>query len=166
MRDTIVFDLDGTIADTAGDLIAAANAALAAMGHGARPAHGRRRRHGVPGGRAMLELAATRLALPDGRRIVEDGYPILLEAYGQAIDPHDALSRRRGGGRAAARAGAATAICTNKPEKLAIDLIDRLSLSRCSTRWSGPIRCRCASPTPRPISPPWTAAAARWRGRF
>jgi phosphoglycolate phosphatase-like HAD superfamily hydrolase len=26
MRDTIVFDLDGTIADTAGDLIAAANA--------------------------------------------------------------------------------------------------------------------------------------------
>ena len=30
MRDTIVFDLDGTLADTAGDLIAAANAALAA----------------------------------------------------------------------------------------------------------------------------------------
>jgi phosphoglycolate phosphatase len=130
MRDTIVFDLDGTLADTAGDLIAAANAALGAMGHAPALRMGEDDATAFRGGRAMLELAVNRLALADAAQIVEDGYPILLEAYGQAIDTHTtlypgvvaAVERLRG-------RGAATSICTNKPEKLAIDLIDRLSLT-------------------------------------
>jgi phosphoglycolate phosphatase len=56
MRDTIVFDLDGTLADTAGDLIAAANAALAAHGPCAGPAPGDDDATAFRGGRAMLEL--------------------------------------------------------------------------------------------------------------
>jgi len=34
MTGTVVFDLDGTLADTSGDLIAAANACFRAMGAG------------------------------------------------------------------------------------------------------------------------------------
>jgi phosphoglycolate phosphatase len=56
MRDTIVFDLDGTIADTAGDLIAAANATLPAMGHAPALRPGDDDATAFRGGRAMLEL--------------------------------------------------------------------------------------------------------------
>lgn len=130
MRDTIVFDLDGTIADTAGDLIDAANAAMAALGHDAVLRHGADDATAFRGGRAMLDLAVKRLGLADGDGVVEAGYPILLEAYGRSINVHtrlypgvvEAIDRLRD-------RGAATAICTNKPEKLAIDLIDRLGLS-------------------------------------
>jgi hypothetical protein len=86
MRDTIVFDLDGTLADTAGDLIAAANAAMAALGHAPALRPGDDDATAFRGGRAMLELGGTAAGLPDGTQVVEAGYPILLEAYGQAID--------------------------------------------------------------------------------
>jgi phosphoglycolate phosphatase len=130
MRDTIVFDLDGTLADTAGDLIAAANAALAELGQEPALRSGADDATAFRGGRAMLELATERLGIADGARIVEAGYPLLLEAYGRAIDVHttlypgvvQALDRLRA-------AGAVTAICTNKPERLAIDLVGRLGLS-------------------------------------
>jgi phosphoglycolate phosphatase len=130
MHNTIVFDLDGTIADTAGDLIAAANAAMTRMGHSAVLQPGADDATAFRGGRAMLQLATTRLGLPDHESIIEAGYPILLEAYGQAINVHTtlypgvvaAVERLRD-------RGAATAICTNKPEALAIDLVDRLGLS-------------------------------------
>ncbi len=130
MRETIVFDLDGTLADTAGDLIAAANAALVALGHGPALTAGADDATAFRGGRAMLDLGVTRLGLSDGADVVEAGYPILLEAYGDAIDTYttlypgvvDAVQRLR-------ERGAATSICTNKPEKLAIDLVQRLGLS-------------------------------------
>jgi phosphoglycolate phosphatase len=130
MRETIVFDLDGTLADTAGDLIAAANAAMAALGHAPSLRPGADDATAFRGGRAMLELSVARLGLTDGAALVEAGYPILLEAYRQAIDVHtvlypgvvEAVTRLR------AR-GAATSICTNKPEGLAIDLVDRLGLT-------------------------------------
>ena len=55
-RATIVFDLDGTIADTAADLIDAANAAL--MAEGFRPASADAIRRGVGyGAKAMLDHA-------------------------------------------------------------------------------------------------------------
>jgi phosphoglycolate phosphatase len=156
MRDTIVFDLDGTIADTAGDLIAAANAALAALGHGPALRPGDDDATAFRGGRAMLELARQRLALPDGAQVVEAGYPILLEAYGQAIDVHTTLYPGVVAAVERLRArGAATAICTNKPEALAIDLIDRLSLSHLFDALVGadtlPVRKPDPAPYPRAV---------------
>jgi phosphoglycolate phosphatase len=130
MRDTIVFDLDGTIADTAGDLIAAANAAVSAMGHGDALRPGQDDATAFRGGRAMLHLAATRLGVSGTDHFVEAGYPILLEAYGAAIDVHTTLYPGVVAAIERLRArGAATAICTNKPEALAIELIDRLGLA-------------------------------------
>jgi phosphoglycolate phosphatase len=131
MRDTIVFDLDGTIADTAGDLIAAANATLRAMGHAVALRPGDDDATAFRGGRAMLELAVARLELADGERIVEVGFPLFLDAYAREIDTHTTVYPGvvAAIGRLRAR-GAATAICTNKPENLAIDLIDRLALAQ------------------------------------
>ncbi len=131
----IVFDLDGTLADTSADLLAAANVAVQDMGFPVALTHPQDALCAFRGARAMLTLAHERLAqagqaLPSELAFVERGYPCLLAAYGAAIDRHTTLYA--GAVRAVQdlrAAGHATAICTNKPEALAVDLIAKLGVA-------------------------------------
>ncbi|MCC6006547.1 MAG: HAD-IA family hydrolase [Rhodobacteraceae bacterium] len=131
---SLIFDLDGTLADTSGDLIAAANAALQEMGMGMPLRAPGDDATAFAGGRAMLRLGLARSApsLDEAARaaLVERGYPRLLLAYGAAIDRHTRLYP--GVEAALDRLGAAgwgLAICTNKPEALAVELVARLGIA-------------------------------------
>jgi phosphoglycolate phosphatase len=120
----VVFDLDGTLADTSADLLAAANAALPrpVLGPGDELT-------AFHGGRAMLRLGFRRLGLDWSEADVDAGYPRLLEAYRAGIATHtrlypgamEAVERLKG-------LGFAVSICTNKPEGLAELLLTELGV--------------------------------------
>lgn len=125
---TVVFDLDGTLADTSADLLAAANACFRAMGHGDQlgPADTLTAFHG---GRAMLRLGFERVGLLWSEEDVSREYPRLLSAYADSIDTHTRLYPGAVEAVESLRSmGFRTAICTNKPEGLAETLVQRLGV--------------------------------------
>ncbi len=127
-----IFDLDGTLADTSGDLLAAANAVLAPEGLPLLDPS-RDKSFAGRGGRSMIRRS---LALA-GRN--EDGaeetaltdrlYRPLLEAYGAALAVETTLFE--GVFACLDRledAGWQLGVCTNKPEGLAVRLLAELEI--------------------------------------
>lgn len=125
---TVIFDLDGTLADTSGDLIAAANACFEGLGLGALLDPARDQGTALRGGRAMLTLGFSRVE-GYGEEEIARQYPILLDAYAQDIDTH---TRLYSGAMEAVEAlkskGYGVGIATNKPEGLAETLLMRLGV--------------------------------------
>lgn len=148
----VIFDLDGTLIDTAGDLAASLNHTLERAGLAPAPVD--RVRHLVGhGARAMLRkgLADAGAPEPDSAEM-EAHLGVFLDHYQR----HLADTSRPFPGAveaiAALRAdGAAIAICTNKREALARALIDRLALSSLFSSIVGGDTAAAAKPDPRPV---------------
>lgn len=129
MTPALVFDLDGTLVDTAPDILGALNAVL--MAEGRRPAELSDLHHLVGhGARAMLGEAMLRT----GEAAPADRLPGLIDAFIAHYRDHIADKSRPYPGVPAvlaefADAGARLGVLTNKPQELAEPLLGKLGLS-------------------------------------
>lgn len=154
-RGTVVFDLDGTLADTAADLIAAANACFESRGLGRLLDPVADAGIAFHGGRAMLRagygrMPADTLLPPDAEEI---DFPRLLAFYDDCLADS---TRLYDGAEAAIEALAAEgyrlAVCTNKPLALAEKLLSALNVREHFTGMIGADSLPVRKPDPRPYA--------------
>lgn len=125
---TVIFDLDGTLADTSGDLIAAANVCFRSEGLGDLLDPATDGGTALHGARAMLKLGFSRVE-GFGEADIQRLYQPLLDAYGADIDTHTTLyPGTMDAVEALKSAGYGVGIATNKPEGLAQTLLTRLGV--------------------------------------
>jgi phosphoglycolate phosphatase len=125
---TIVFDLDGTLVDTAPDLIATLNALFAREG---LPPPGNELRDMIGGGaRQLIERALAQESVKISDRELERLYAGYIQYYAAHIAdrsrPFPGLEPALD---ALAAAGCRLAVCTNKLEFLAVRLLEALGLA-------------------------------------
>ena len=127
---TVVFDLDGTLVDTAPDLAAAMNAVLAKRDRAQVPLADVRHMVGQ-GARALMSKAMAATGEPADEPLLDELYDQFLAYYLNNIADHSTpfpgvtaqLER-------CLDAGFQLGVCTNKPEAASNLLLDELEMSR------------------------------------
>ncbi len=148
---TIVYDLDGTLADTAGDLMGALNFVLERDGLAPLPVENARSMLGA-GGRALIQrgfAASKRELSPDRLEVLFGDFlahynahiAVLTQLYPGVVKALDAF----------AAAGWRQAICTNKMEASAKMLMGRLGVSDRFAFICGQDTFGVGKPDPKPL---------------
>jgi phosphoglycolate phosphatase len=126
---TIVFDLDGTLVDTAPDLIAALNFVLGREGIAPLPLHSARNMIGA-GARKLiergLEVESVAMGVADIDRLMRDFIDYYAAHIADASRPFEGVEAALDDLEAQ---GCRFAVCTNKLEWLSKRLLDQLGLS-------------------------------------
>ncbi len=124
----LIFDLDGTLVDTAPDLLATLERILAAFGFATGDASVSTELIGR-GSRAMIEQALAAQGLPAPAKLVRDMHAAFLEDYAKHICDESCIYP---GVEACldrfATAGWRFAVCTNKLEALSVSLLGKLNI--------------------------------------
>jgi phosphoglycolate phosphatase len=148
----IVFDLDGTLVDTAPDLIGSLNVLLHEQG---LPLCPREAVHGLVGrgARQMIQRGFAEA----GRALGEDEAPALVTRFIEIYLARIARDSRPFPGALAAMdalaaAGARLAVCTNKRTDLSVALLDALDLSARFSAIVGADMAPAAKPDPRHLT--------------
>ena len=148
---SVIFDLDGTLADTSRDLVAAANVCFRGLGLGDVLDPVRDASTAMRGGRAMLRLGFERTK-SHGADEIDRQYPILLEAYGENLSGQSFLFPGAMEAVEALRQGGfAVGICTNKPEGLAERLMRDLGAREAFASLVGADTLPVRKPDPAPL---------------
>jgi len=125
----IIFDLDGTLADTSADLIAAANACFLGMGLKAQLDPVKDAKTAFAGGRAMLRLGFSRLDSAWDETTIDQHFSPFIEYYRGSIDTYTTLYPNVGATLELLKSqGYQLGICTNKPVGLAETLVQNLGI--------------------------------------
>ncbi len=127
--DAVLFDLDGTLIETAPDLCGALNHTLAQAGRDGVALDQIRQMIG-DGARVMLRLGLEATGQSPSEREIEQWFDVLLDYYWHHVADHSfpfpgvltALAELRA-------AGLKLAVCTNKPHRLSNRLFEQLDMA-------------------------------------
>jgi phosphoglycolate phosphatase len=152
--DAVLFDLDGTLVDSAADLAEAANHLRRLRGLPALPLQSYRAMTGA-GARGLIGVA---LGLTPGDAEFEDCQQIFLDSYAGALAVHTRLFARMDAVLVRIESsGRPWGIVTNKAERFALPLVQALELShRAAVVIGGD-----TTPRPKPAPDPLLEAARR-----
>lgn len=154
----VIFDLDGTLVDTAPDLAAATNHVL--RHEGFEPVSADKIRHFVGNGaKAMLAAGFNERGVPEiTEREMDQHVALFLEHYrvnyAEHSKPFDGLEACL---RELQRLGAKLAVCTNKREELAFLVLEAFALAD----WFDPVICRDSLPVYKPAPEPLLTCVER-----
>lgn len=148
---TVLFDLDGTLADTALDLTETMNVVLARHGR-ARVPHERVREMVGGGARKIMERGFEATGAPASEALLEQVFREFLDYYGNHLADHtkifdglvpvlETLQAR----------GAKLGVVTNKVEDLSLRVLELLDLSRFFTVLIGGDTLPVKKPDPEPL---------------
>ena len=149
---TAIFDLDGTLVDTAVDLMNAGNGMFEELGWSTRLRPNFSDGIAISGGRSMIRHGFVSEGIRFTEKDVEGLYPILLQHYDKTIDKNSnlydgivsVLEKLK-------EDGWALGVCTNKPEFQADLLLSILGIRSYFDSFIGADTVGVPKPSPKPL---------------